>query len=200
MALKELDELLNRDKLKNFVKAWKKSEARERYLIIAEKAHERLSKLINEWMKDESRMGENFHETFDKELLNPVKIEIDGETYEKSAWSFVWERKISKAELEEKLNSSAVKIISGNPAWSGAMNYFKLLVKDNETAPVDELARTVFKIIADNAKTSEQKFNDVKNAIETHCKQRGIDVEGFGLSRFSSVLHIIDKDNYLHMD
>jgi hypothetical protein len=84
MALKEeLKGLLNSEKLNKFVNKWKEGKGkkiRDSYLYIAELAHNELHKKIKEWMENESSMGENFHETFDKELLNPVKIEIDGET------------------------------------------------------------------------------------------------------------------------
>ena len=108
MALEEkLDGLLNTKKLEKFVNEWKEGKGkkiRDSYLYIAKLAHNELHKKIEEWMKNESNMGENFHETFDEELLSPVKIEINGKTYE-NAWKSVLKGEIPEADLanlEEK--------------------------------------------------------------------------------------------------
>jgi MoxR-like ATPase len=222
MALKEkLDGLLNTKKLEKFVNEWKEGKGkkiRDSYLFIAGLAHNELHKKIEEWMKNESNMGENFHETFDKELLNPVKIEIkieiDGETYE-NAWKSVLKGEISKADLDEKQKRGAEMKVSGNPAWSLSMAVFKPAesrsedveisekspneVKDEGGEPLrklpnkvkDEIAKEVLKILVENAEKKSENYGEISKAIKD--KIREILQENIDLLKASGMESVVEE-------
>lgn len=219
MALKEkLDGLLNTKKLEKFVNEWKEGKGkkiRDSYLFIAGLAHNELHKKIEEWMKNESNMGENFHETFDEELLSPVKIEINGKTYE-NAWKSVLKGEIPEADLadlEEKLKSGAANI-SGNPAWSLSMAVFKPAesrsedveisekspneVKDEGGEPLrklpnevkDEIAKEVLKILVGYAGKKSENYGEISGEIKDKIRDL------LKASGMESVVEEIEKSGY----
>jgi len=219
MALEEkLDGLLNTKKLEKFVNEWKEGKGkkiRDSYLYIAKLAHNELHKKIEEWMKNESNMGENFHETFDEELLSPVKIEINGKTYE-NAWKSVLKGEIPEADLadlEEKLKSGAANI-GGNPAWSLSMAVFKPAesrsedveisekspneVKDEGGEPLrklpnevkDEIAKEVLKILVGYAGKKSENYGEISGEIKDKIRDL------LKASGMESVVEEIEKSGY----
>jgi hypothetical protein len=211
--IERLEELLKCEKLQKLVSEWKEEKSkdiRESYLYFVGLAHRRLEEKISNWLEDGVRVD---HKMFDEELLGPLCLWRRVSKPVKAWEEFVCIQEISKDELIEMMKKDRLGILKGNPAWKLDMS---LLTSPEQPAKEpeilrqlpyeekDELARDFLEVFEEETDVGEKykKIDKIcKDAIK-RAKERGKDGAevSMGPSRFSSILHAFEPEEYIHID
>jgi hypothetical protein len=212
-----LEKLLECEDLQRLALEWKEGKGRdirESYLYLASEAHKRLKEKIANWLKNEGRFD---HRIFDKEFLGPLYIRQEGSEPRKAWDKLARIKKKSKGEWIEMTEVYEFEIANGNPSWKLKMSLLtspkkrdKNRVKGGEILrqlwdeEKDELAREFLEVFGEETDVGEKykKIDKIcKDAIK-RAKERGKDGAevSMGPSRFSSILHAFEPEEYIHID